>query len=194
MTTNWADAAIKNFQALKLQHEAYVVEIEPIKKAFYTFLSQNLHLLMWVDFSITFDDELVEVDQFELNLNNTVEDGILFYTEVSDYDGPTSLSFVVPFAYMTNPEGWMEEALKGAASDQKLVEDLYDKEAPGIREELNLDIVINSVYPASGEIYAVVCHKGNTGISLGHPDTPKMVMNSFAVNSNTGRIFSSTLI
>lgn len=193
MTTNWADAAIKNFQALKLQHDAYVVEIESVKNSFYTFLSQNLHLLKWVDFSITFDDELAEVDQFELDLNNTVEDGILFYTEVNDYDGPTSLSFVVPFAYMTNPEGWTNEALKGAASDQKLMEDVYDDVAPGIREKLNLDIVINSVYP-NGEIYAVVCHKGNTGISLGHPDTAKMVMNSFCVDSNTGDLISSTLI
>lgn len=193
MTTDQANQAIKNFQALKLQHTAFVAEIEPSKNSFYTFLSQNLHLSKWIDFSITFDEELVDVDDFELDLNNEVEDGILFYTQANDYDGPTSLSFVVPFAYMANPEGWMNEALKGAASDQKLMEDIYDEVAPGVREELNLDIVINSVY-ASGEIYAVVCLKGNDGISLGHPDTPKMVMNSFCVDSNTGQLVTSTLI
>ena len=87
----------------------------------------------------------------------------------------------------------MNEALKGAASDQKLMEDVYDEVAPGVRDELQLDIVINSVYP-NGEIFAVVCHKGNDGISLGHPDTPKMVMNSYAVDSNTGQLISKTLV
>lgn len=193
MTTDQANQAIKNFQALKLQHTAFVAEIEPFKNSFHAFLTKNLHLSKWIDFRIVFEDEVVTVTDFELDLNNTVEDGILFYREVSDYDGATSLSFVVPFTYMANPEGWMNEALKAAASDQKLMEDVYDDVAPGVREELNLDIVINSVY-ASGEIYAVVCHKGNTGISLGHPDTPKMVMNSFCVDSNTGDLISSTLV
>lgn len=193
MTTDQANKAIKNFQALKAQHTAFVAEIEPFKNSFYTFLSQNLHLSKWIDFTITLEDELVTITDFELDLNNTVEDGILFFREVSDYDGMTSLSFVVPFAYMANPEGWMNEALKDAASDQKLMEDVYDEAAPGIREDLNLDIVINSVYP-NGEIFAFVCHKGNDGISLGHPDTPKMVMNSFCVDSNTGQLISSTLI
>jgi hypothetical protein len=193
MTTDQANKAIKNFQALKAQHTAFVAEIEPFKNSFHAFLTQNLHLSKWIDFKIEFEDDVVVVTDFDLDLNNTVEDGILFYTEVNDYDGPTSLSFVVPFAYMANPEGWMNEALKGAASDQKLMEDIYDEVAPGVREKLNLDIYINSVYP-SGEIYAVVCHKGNTGISLGHPDTAKMVMNSFCVDSNTGQLISSTLV
>lgn len=193
MTTDQANKAIKNFQALKAQHDAYVAEIEPFKNSFHAFLTQNTHLSKWLDFAIFFDGELVEVDKFELDLNNTVEDGILFYTQENDYDGPTSLSFVVPFAYMANPKGWMNEALKSAAGDQKLMEDVYDEIAPGVREELNLDIHINSVY-ASGEIYAVVCHKGNTGISLGHPDTKKMIVNSFGVNSNTGELVSSTLV
>lgn len=187
MTTDQANQAIKNFQALKLQHTAFVAEIEPFKNSFHAFLTKNLHLSKWIDFRITLDDDVVTVTDFELDLNNTVEDGILFYREVSDIDGPTSLSFVVPFAYMANPEGWMNEALKGAASDQKLMEDIYDEIAPGIRAELNLDIYINSVY-ANGEIHAVVCEKGNTGLSLGHPDTEKMVVNSFAVDSNTGQI------
>lgn len=187
MTTDQANKAIKNFHALKAQHTAFVTEMEPFKNAFHAFLTQNLHLSKWIDFRITLDDDVVTVTDFELDLNNTVEDGVLFYREVNDFDGATILSFVVPFAYMANPDGWMAEALQGAASDQKLMEDIYDEMAPGVREELNLDIYINSVY-ASGEIHAVVCHKGNTGISLGHPDTAKMVVNSFAVDSNTGQV------
>jgi hypothetical protein len=192
MTTNWADAAIKNFQALKLQHDAYVVEIEPIKKAFYTFLSQNLHLSKWIEFSITFDEELVIVDDFELDLNNEVTDGVLFYTEANDYDGPTSLSFVIPFAYMTNPDEWTANILKIAAEGQKMVEDAYDSVAPGVREGLGLDVVINSV---NGEdIFAVVCERGNNGITLNHPQKAKMVINSFSVTRYTGQLISSTLI
>lgn len=193
MTTDQANQAIKNFQALKLQHDALVTEMEPFKNSFHAFLTQNLHLSKWLDFNITFDSDTVTVTDFELDLNNTAEDGILFYREVNDIDGATFLSFVVPFAYMANPEGWMDETLKIAASDQRLMEAVYDATAPGIREELQLDIHINSIH-ANGEIYAVVCHKGNTGISLGHPDTHKMVMNSFGVDSNTGRIISRNLI
>ena len=193
MNTNQANKAIKNFQALKAQHDSFVAEIEPFKKSFYAFLSQNLHLSKWLDFTITFDGELVTDTDFDLDLNNAVEDGVLFYTEVNDYDGPTSLSFVVPFAYIADSLDWMNEVLKKAATDQKLAETVYDVVAPGVREELNLDIYINSVWP-SGEIHAVVCHKGNTGISLGHPDTSKMVMNSFIVDSNSGELVSKTLI
>lgn len=193
MTTDQANKAIKNFQALKAQHDSFVAEIEPFKNSFYTFLTQNLFLSKWLEFNITSEAQEVELEHFELDLNNTVDDGMLFTFEVDDFDGATTLSFVVPFAYMANPEGWMNETLAGAASDQKLMEDIYDEVAPGVREELQLDIVINSIY-ASGEIYAVVCLKGNDGISLGHPDTKKMVMNSFGVDSNTGQIINRHLI
>jgi hypothetical protein len=193
MTTDQANKAIKNFQALKAQNDSFVAEVEPFKNSFHAFLSQNLHLSKWIDFNITLDADTVIVTDFELSLNNTVEGGVLFYTEVNDCDGATSLSFVVPFVYMANPEGWMNEVLKSAASDQKLMEDIYDEVAPGVREELQLDIHINSVYP-NGEIYAVVCEKGNDGLTFGHPDTHKMIMNSFAVDSNTGEIIYRHLI
>lgn len=193
MTMTQANQAIQNFEALKLQHKAFVEEIEPFKNSFYTFLSQNLHLSKWMDFNITYDGPTMEADDFELDLNNTALHGVLFVCEASEIDGPVTLYFNVPFAYMTKPEEWMEHILTVAAKDQKTVEDAYNKVAPGIREELQLDIHINSI-ETNGQISAVVCEKGNTGLTLGHPETHKMVMNSFAVDYQTGEITYRRLI
>jgi hypothetical protein len=186
MTTN---QTVKNFQSLAQQYASVLAEVAPYRDRFHAFISHH-NLNHGIDYRIEGEYHTPKADEFEMDC--TVEGGIYFYHFVQDADGGDVLNFTIPFEYIEDPQAWEEKTLATLFANQSLVEKIYDGIAPGVREELNLDVYIN--YVNEDSISVVVVEKGNTGITLGHPQTEKMVTNSFSVNPKTGEIIHQSLI
>lgn len=186
MTTN---QTVKNFQTLTQQYSSVLAEVVPYRNRFHAFISHH-NLNNGIDYRIEGDYHTPNVGEFSMDCD--VEGGIYFHCFVQDADGGDILNFTIPFEYLEDPQAWEEKALATMFANQELVEKTYDGIAPGVREELNLDVYIN--YVDEDSISAVVVEKGNTGITLGHPETEKMVTNSFSVNPKTGEITHQTLV
>lgn len=180
---------VKNFQSLAQQYASVLAEVTPYRDRFHAFISRH-NLNNGIDYRIEGDYHTPQVDEFSMDCE--VEGGIYFHCFVQDADGGDILNFTIPFEYIEDPQAWEEKTLAVLFANQALVERVYDQIAPSVREELNLDVYIN--YVNEDSISAVIVEKGNTGITLGHPQTKKMVTNSFSVNSKTGEIIHQTLI
>lgn len=189
MTTNKTTA---NFRVLAQQHAEFVAEITPYRDTFHAFLTKHSDVLKpWIDARISSLDDTPEAEDFTLDFENQGKNGVLFSTFVHDYDGGTGLDFVVPFEYIENPQKWEAEVLSNIAKKQVLVEKAYDDTVPGIRKELGLSVIIQSV--SDDDINVVVAENGAEGLTLNSPNKELLQMNFFTVSMQTGEVTSRRL-
>lgn len=186
MTTN---QTVKNFQSLAQQYASVLAEVAPYRDRFHAFISHH-KTNHQIDYRIEGEYSTPNPEDFTMDCE--VEGGIYFSTFTQDSDGGDILNFTIPFEYIEDPQTWEENFLSRRTSEQELVERAYETIAPGVRAELNLDVYIN--YSSEETLSAVVVEKGNTGITLGHPESKKMVANSLSVDAKTGEVLHQTLV
>lgn len=195
---------IKNFKLTAKQHEEFISEIAPYRDRFHEFLTENPAIALWWDCVVYHEEQperdepfVFEVDEFTLDFSRT-KDGIYFSADVAPQDviwlpDVSGCYFTIPFEYIEDPEKWEVTELAAAAKRQDLAESAYGKIAPGLREELNLKVV---VYRGRGtnEMSSYVGVNDVPGNIYNHPLQKKVVVSDFVVDCESGEVISKSLV
>jgi len=177
----------KKFNSLLADYSNLLGEIYPFRDSFHAFLlKHDVHA--WQTYSVTGDKSTPPVYQYSLSMNPMTELGYRFVlaSHYVEEAGGADFSFTVPFAYIENPEGWVDALWDRVTEEQAIANEAYDRIWPGLREDLGLHIkILNS---SSGNLYCMVERNDGTRIYRNDPIRPLITARKFIVDVETGDI------
>lgn len=183
-------ALMNQFQILRGQHAEFLADVWPLQNRLHSFLMKN-SVRPWFSHNIANEDGAPDLSEYVLYLEGN-ENAVSFYCDNADMDGMTTYQFQIPAEYFADPDKWEADLLARKAADIKLVQDAYERMAPGVAEEFGLEVIVPFVDKTT--VSAWVVTKGQSGLTIGSPNRHRLVANSFTINRATGEMVQSTLM
>lgn len=177
----------KKFNLLLADYSNLLSEIYPFRDSFHAFLLEH-DVHAWANYSVTSDKSTPEVYQYSLSMNPMTEQGYRFTlgSQYVEEAGGADFSFTVPFAYVENPQVWVDTLWDRITEEQVLANEAYERISPGLREDLGLHVKI--AHSVGGKLYCAVEHKDGSRVYRNDPIRPLIKARKFIVDTLTGEI------